>query len=415
MSAERPKGNLQRRVFAVFGGFTFALCLIYSGIGVLGAYVIEDQLLENLVESEARFIEQSFRESGKFPVPRLPEFTLYTSADEVPPEFRAALAGERRRTELFVDGQQHYHLRKLAPDTGAILSAEVGKLLTVSSQSDRLVWLLVAALACTTVLALWLAHRLVAATIKPVIRLAHEVESHLQNEQPVALSTANREDEIGFLASTLERNINDLQHARQREAEFTRDVSHELRTGLAIANNTLTLARNRNLSDRELQELRSILMSMNRTVSTLLALARAESFEHVTFNLRAVLEQRLLARPEISDGETFQLKLTLPDAVYVRGNPHLTGLLLDILVDNAIRHASQPTLQIYQTADALVFGNPVRDALDTETLFNAGTRRADSEGFGQGLYMASRILTAQNWKFSAHCDNQLFTVLIHPG
>ncbi|WP_226664656.1 sensor histidine kinase [Microbulbifer aggregans] len=412
MKTEHPQGNLQRRVFVVFGSFTLALCLIYSAIGVLVAYGIEDRLLENLVNNEADYIERSLQESGEFPPPRLPEFSLYTSASETPPEFLTALEGEKRKAELFVAGRQHYHLRQLAPEAGAILAADVGELLTVSRQSSHLIWLIVFALLCTTLLALWLAHRLVAATIRPVLELARELESQPENMQPVALSNSHRKDEIGFLARTLQRNINGLRQAQQREAEFTRDVSHELRTGLAIATNTLTLARGRNLERRETRELESILASMNTTIGTLLALARAESFEHTTFNLRSLLEERLLARPEISTGKSFRLKLALPEALAATGNAQLTALLLDILLDNVIRHAAQPTLHIYKTGNALVFENPTERLLDTATIFNRGTHRTDSQGLGQGLYLAGRILNAQDWQYRATCTSQLFTFSI---
>lgn len=414
MKPDNQRGKLQRRVFALFGGFTLTLCLLYSGIAILVAYVVEDQLLDNLVKNEARYIEQSFRESGRYPAPRLPEFTLYSPADQAPQEYRAALAGERRKSELFVAGEQHFHLRELAPGSGAILAAEVSKLLTVSTQSDRLAWLLISILCGTTALALWLAHRLAAATIRPVLHLAHEVDSQPAMDQATILSTANRADEIGFLARTLQNNIDDLRQARQREAEFTRDVSHELRTGLAIATNTLTLAQDRNLSGEESQQLRAIMATLNKTVDTLLALARAESLEHTTFNLRLLLEDRLLARPEISSDDRFQLKVTLPDSVPVDGNPQLARLLLDILLDNAIRHASEPALEIYQAEDALVFANPIRHQVDTASLFSSGARRAGSDGLGHGLYLANRILSTMQWNSFAHCNGSLFRVSVSP-
>ncbi|QKX17044.1 HAMP domain-containing sensor histidine kinase [Microbulbifer sp. YPW1] len=417
MQTERPKGRLKRKVLTLFGGFTLLICLIYSGIGIIAAYVIEDQLIDNLINNEVDYIERHFREHGELPSPRLPQFTLYPSPAETPQAFITALDGERRKAELFVAGHQHFHLRELTPDTGAILASEVGNLLTVSSQSGRLIWMLVATFLCTTALALCLAHRLITGTVRPILSLASEVESQAANTPPLKLTSSNRNDEIGFLARTLERNVRELQNARQREVEFTRDVSHEFRTNLAVASNTLTLSGNRGLKASEAHELSAILANMNRTVTTLLALARSESFERKMFDLRPLLENRLLARPEISIKESFEINLTLAESIHVTGNPHLTELLLDILLDNAIRHASQPKLNIYQDGDALVFENPVQTTFDTKPLFNAGIRGENSEGIGQGLYLASRILTAQEWHYSAHCENQAFSlsISVFPG
>ncbi|SDK51230.1 sensor histidine kinase [Microbulbifer yueqingensis] len=415
MKAEQPQGSLQRRVFTVFGSFTLVLCLVYTGIGILAAYVIEDQLLDNLISDEVRYIERQFHARGTLPAPRLPNFHLYPSSGDAPNTFQAALAGGRKSAELFVAGEQHYHLRRLQIGDRPILAADVGNLLTVTHQSGRLLWLLLAALLATTALALWLAHRLVARTIRPLLGLAREVQAGHNDLKPVALSATNNQDEIGFLARTLERSINELQQAQKREAEFTRDVSHELRTGLAIATNTLALSRERELQHSEKQELWSTLTAMERTVATLLALARAESIERCAFDLRPLLEKRLLARREIATGQGFQLDLALPERLPVSGNPRLTELLLDILLDNAIRHAAGPVLQIHTNGSGLSFVNPVEDSTNTEEIFLPGTRRPGSDGLGQGLYLASRILNAQGWGYGANCEKQLFSISIYPA
>ncbi|WP_299597192.1 HAMP domain-containing sensor histidine kinase [uncultured Microbulbifer sp.] len=376
------------------------------------AYVVEDQLIDNLIDDEIAYLEQYFKRYGELPPPRLPQFTLHTSPENTPKAFTSALAGDRRKAEYFASGNPHYHLRKLSPESGAILSAEVGDLITVTRQSERLIWMVLFAFVCTTAIALWLAHRLITATIRPVLSLAQEVEAQATGVPALALSTSTRNDEIGFLARTLERNVRELQHAREREAEFTRDVSHELRTNLAVVSNALTLSGDRGLGAAETRELRGILANMNRTVSTLLALARSESFELEAFDLRALLEDRLLARPEISMKDDFDLHLALPDKLSAFGNPSLTGILLDILLDNAMQHASQPRLSIYQVDDTLVLENAVRTTLPTEALFDAGTRGENSTGIGQGLYLAGRILAAQHWSHTVRCADHTFSIRI---
>lgn len=414
MQAETPRSNLQHKVFTLFGGFTLLLCVIYSGIGLLTAYVIEDQLLDNVINEEARYIEQSLREHGTLPIPRLPMFTLYSSPTETPQEFLTALTGDKRRAEYFVEGHQHFHLRKLSLDTNIVLAAEVGNLLTVSNQSVRMIWLPLAAFLLTTILSLWLAYWLVKTTIRPLLSLAREVELQATGQSPLQLSTSNRHDEIGFLARTLQRNVHELKQARKREAEFTHDVSHELRTNLAIATNTLALTREQGLGVEESRELGDILVTMNRTVSTLLALARSDSFKHSDFDLRPLVEERLLARPEIAKNQDFKLGVGMPNTLPVLGHPPLAALLLDIVFDNAIRHASQPVLEIHYDDGALIFENPVLMDFSTASLFNAGARGPNSEGFGQGLYLASRIFTALGWGFSADCQNGRFSLSIFP-
>ncbi|SHF70322.1 Signal transduction histidine kinase [Microbulbifer donghaiensis] len=412
----RINRSLQRRVFATFGAFTLLLCLLYSAICALVAYVIEDQVLDNLLADEVRYIELEFRASGELPAPRLPYIELYHDGKPAPQDLLAAIPDGKTSAEWFADGERHFHLRRLDLDanTSAVLAAEVSRLLTVSRQSGNLLWLLISALLATAVLALWTAFRLSSRTVRPVLLLAEEVENRQTHSAALSLTASSARDEIGFLARTLESALNQLGSALQRETEFTRDVSHELRTAITIAKNTLALSRGRALSAQETEQLYSALSEMENTITSLLALARAESTEQVSFGLRHLLEERLLARHHCIAEAQFRIDLQLPDSIHALGNRHLSALLVDNLLDNALRHASRTELRIYQDGDALVFENPVAEAPDTEAAFLPRHKGARSDGMGQGLFLAKRILNALDWDFSAHCSNGRFSCTIHP-
>lgn len=412
----RLRNSLRRRVFAAFGAFTLLLCLVYTGICALAAYVIEDQVLDNLLADEAGYIEQQYRTSGKMPQPRLPYIRLYSDSNPPPADIRAALPDGTSRAEWFGDDERHFHLRRLnlGEGTAAILAAEVGRLLTVSRQSGGLLWLIFAALLATSALALWTAYRISSRTIGPVIALAEEVKRRQRDKVPLSLAATGAKDEIGYLARTLETALNQLALALQRESNFTRDASHELRTAITIAKNTLALSLRRDLSQREKKELHSAVEEMENTVSALLALARAESIEREPLELRSLLEERILAQyPRVAEMQ-FRVHLDLEDKYRTLGNPHLAALLIDNLLNNAIRHASRPELRIYADKDTLVFENPVAETFDAETSFLPGQKGEQSDGLGQGLFLVRRILTALNWDFSVDCTGGLFRCAISP-
>ena len=412
----RISKSLQRRVFTTFGAFTLLLCLLYSAICALVAYVIEDQVLDNLLSDEVGYMEQEFKTSGELPPPRLPYIELYHDDNPAPADLLAAIPEGKTRAEWFADGERHFHLRRLNLDanTSALLAAEVSRLLTVSRQSGNLLWLLISALLTTALLALWTAFRLSSRTVRPALLLAEEVENRRPQGAVLSLTASSARDEIGFLARTLEGALNQLESALQRETEFTRDVSHELRTAITIAKNTLALSDRRELSAQETEQLYGVLAEMENTITSLLALARAESTEQVAFGLRHLLEERLLARHHCITKAQFHIHLQLPDSIRALGNRHLSALLIDNLLDNALRHASPAELRIYQDGDALVFENPVLEAPDTQAAFLPGHKGALSDGMGQGLFLAKRILNALDWDYSARCHNGLFSCTIHP-
>ena len=412
----RINNSLQRRVFATFGAFTLLLCLVYTAICVLVAYIIEDQVLDNLLADEADYIERQYRDSGEIPPPRLPYLQLYTDSNPAPPDIRAALPEGATRAEWFGDAERHFHLRrlKLDQDTAPILAAEVGRLLTVSHQSRGLLWLIFAALLATLALALWVAYRISSRTIKPVIDLAEEVKSRQVDDAPLSLVAADAKDEIGFLARTLETALNQLKLALQRESEFTRDASHELRTAITIAKNTLALSLRRELSQEEKKELHGTVAEMENTVSALLALARAESIERGPLELRSLLEERILAQHRRIAETPFQVQLDLAHKCHALGNRELVALLIDNLLSNAIRHASQPELHIYADGDILIFENPVANSFDTGISFLPGKKGEQSDGLGQGLFLVKRILTALKWDFTVSLSDGLFICAIIP-
>lgn len=408
--------SLRRRVLATFGTFTLLLCLIYTGICVLTAYIIEDQVLENLLTDEANYIKQRYHANGEILRSRLPYIQVYSNANPAPAEVLAALPEGASRAEWFSDAERHFHLRRLSLDenTSAILAAEVSHLLTVSRQSGSLLWLIFSALLATSVLALWSAYRISSRTVRPVIALAEEIKILEKGDAPISLAAGSAGDEIGFLARTLERSLNQLRLALQRESEFTRDASHELRTGITIIRNTLTLFRQRELSQVEEKELHGVVEEMENTVSALLALARAESIEREPLELRALLEERILTRHHRIADMQFQVQLDLKGKYHSLGNNHLATLLIDNLIDNAIRHASRPELRIYEHDAALVFENPTAESFDADISFLPGKKGKQSNGLGQGLFLVKRISGALNWTCKVDCSNGLFRCAVFP-
>lgn len=436
------KNSIQRRVFLTFAGFTLLLSVLYWGISILTAYVVEDKILEKILLQETQHLERMVIEKGiDAAKPRLDYIKLYHSIDQAPLAIQKALEEESGVTEIFVNKQTHYHIQHviLNDKHQVLVVAEVGKLLTVANVSKSIIIMFFAIFLITLAIAIWFAYRLALRTTRPITTLALQVEQqHLARVDPSTsvskaisdtvkdgiaplpgafkLSGSEQEDELGFLASTLQNTLRELDESIKRERDFNRDISHELRTPLTVLNNTLALASQRSLSVSDLKQLNDSTESMNQLVTTLLALARAETIKREPINLCAVLEQSVINLQHKMIEPPFEVTLDIPQYFSIKSNQQLVILLVNNLVENAIAHATdnQLIIRYLETTDGtseLVFENKIAQPLQ-DNITHAQIKSESSQGIGQGLYLVSRISEALNWTFKIDFEFDTFQFIL---
>lgn len=190
---------------------------------------------------------------------------------------------------------------------------------------------------------------------KPLEKLGFELSSrggsHLH-----PLSVPELPQELQPLANTLNELMQRLRSALEAERNFTTNSAHELRTPLAAASAQLHVLENTSLNDGQRQTLftvRQMLQRLQTLSEKLLQLARAESgiaWKTGDVDLGELLE---LLRRDLQWRTTSPLELKLPkSAVIVQGDVDALGIVLNNLLENAIKYASQ--------------GNPIRVEMRTE-------------------------------------------------
>lgn len=384
--------SIRHGLFAALAGFTVLICLCYTGLALVISYVTEDMLVDRLLAREAAGMAAHFRERGEIRPPASDFIRAYRSAETLPAVVREQLAAGRERAEISTDTGQHYHLRTLnLPTQKVYLLADVKPLLVVSKLFQEVGGFLTAVALGLIALALLLAYSLARRLVSPLLVLADEVRSQMP-----AFSVAQRRDEIGYLAQKLEATIGELQASLRREHAFTRDVSHELRTPLTVMNNTL--AASHPLNAQDLAQLQAGLAEIGNTVDVLFALARAEHIAPEAIELRGCIEESLLRLMT----EDVALTLDLPERLPVLGNRHLTTLLLNNCLGNALFHGG-PASQL-----ALSFADGVL------SIRNTVNQAATTQGFQHGQNLLQRIATAMRWQISFHAGQTAYRVDIVP-
>jgi len=399
----KNNSSIKASLFWVMGGLTLGICLFFSAVSMLVIYMVEDEVLDRLLTQEAKYLQQT----GLLQ-PRVDYMQLYFSSQQLPEFVQQALIEIPEQTEFFTPDQSHYHLKHVyVQDKHAYLLAEVGQLLAVTNMSRSIFFSLGSLLLLASLLAMLLAYVLSRRTSLPILQLAEQVQKMDEGRHEVRLQACEWQNELGYLARTLQKNIQQLQASLTRESHFTRDVSHELRTPLTIINNALALAEKQGDNPRYLLEVKQQTHMMGQIVESLLALARAESISNQPLDLNIQLEQSLLQLYSRMTESQFEVKLDLPATCKVQANSHLLHLLVMNVVENAMRYASRPELLI-EAGDGFIRFSNCQDLPRSQNVTEPGIKAPHSQGLGQGLYLVERISLAMGWHMQVNNKPGLF-------
>ncbi|AII53740.1 sensor histidine kinase [Hymenobacter sp. APR13] len=192
-----------------------------------------------------------------------------------------------------------------------------------------------------------IARLLAGRSISPIAAITATTNRITQSNLAERIALPPRPDELHTLASAINQLLERMEKAVVREKQFTADASHELRTPLAVLKGTLEVLVRKPRSAAEYVE--NITLSvqeidrLTHLVDQLLLLARFDSapqVEHrqelpvlssvhdVLHRRRAALEARRI-RVDVQDADT-------PP---IHSDPYLVDLILDNLLDNAVKYS----------------------------------------------------------------------------
>lgn len=182
--------------------------------------------------------------------------------------------------------------------------------------------------------------------LQPLLRLAHQVRLI----DAASLST-RMDDEMPLELRPIRDRVNELlsrlQNAFERERRFTSDAAHELRTPIAELWAVAEIGQGRATdaaSVREsFQDALSIARQMDGLVTTLLALARAESgtpkVATAPIDLNAIVRQTWGPLAPRALARQLDVAWEMPAALAAHGDQELLMLVIRNLLHNAVDHS----------------------------------------------------------------------------
>ncbi|MDN4504039.1 HAMP domain-containing sensor histidine kinase [Alteromonadaceae bacterium BrNp21-10] len=392
------KHRLRRHTILLFVGFTLFISALFTAVSFLIAYSVEDELINNLLIQEIAYLQQP-DDSKK--TPRFDYFSVHQQISTMPTSVVNELQKRPNAREIFTDDQFHYHIYPfLMDDKAYYLLAEVSSLLTVSRYSGHISRLMLYIGLFAIALAGWAAFKIANYSSQPLVKLTNELTQYANTTEQIKLAASNDDNEIGYLANTIEHSMNALASALCRESEFTHDVSHELRTPMTVLKNMLQLAEHRGWQQGDIAQMQQQLQLMQQLVDVLLILARQQSIPRQQMAILPLVEEALLEQHYLLASSGVQANINLPESLEVNGNSQLIRLLFKILLENAVQHGAQGTVSISQQAAHILIENP------------HGVDNIKSNGIG--LNLADKVARSMGWSIECCPTSSHFTIVICP-
>ncbi|MCV6590988.1 MAG: HAMP domain-containing histidine kinase [Marinobacterium sp.] len=245
----------------------------------------------------------------------------------------------------------------------------------------------------TTLITGLLAWRMTRRLVEPVLHLKQQIDQVTDTRQPIPV--IDRDDEIGELSLAFQQMLERLQGFVEREKDFTRFASHELRSPVTVMQGNLELLEallpETPMSGRVMTRMNTATRRMNLIIDSFLWLGREQGSQpqqRTLINL-LMLEEMILELKQgyaESDWQRFEIHTT---PLQVELHAAMFSLLLENLCRNALRH-SQGSIRVVINPQGLYVENPLP----------SGNHRKSGDSTGIGLQIVERICQHNSWQLS---------------
>ncbi len=249
--------------------------------------------------------------------------------------------------------------------------------------------------------AAWLATRREWRPVRALARVVNRWDGEQMDPESLHLEqlSPRTDADVASLARGLHGFATRIAGYNQRERNFTRDASHELRSPLTVIKMSVDmLGEEEGMSefgDRSVRRIKRATREMEILVEALLILAREADVgtDHERFVVNDVLRQEMTSARELLAGRPIELQLEEPARFALESSPQAFSVLCWQLIRNACQQTEQGRIVIVVMPGAISVSNHT----DPDRVNGAPepVRSADRHGFE--LAIAQRISDRFGW------------------
>jgi len=357
-------------------------------------YVIEDQVFINQIKVEQAAFESLIAKGDYQKIkswrPANTNIRSIETLDDLPvslpDKVLKRIKAEVGVHEYFDDNRAMFIAKLVSKSSGSdyYLVYDVKDLLVVRDSKRVLLALIISLSLIITIVSIMLAHRLTRSTLAPVSRLSQALQRDDLDHVVIDLASEFSEDEIGVLAHELAQSLERVRDSSQREYEFNRGVSHELRSPIQVAQSATELLqlyadKNDTKIGKPISRLTRAIGEMNEIAEAFLWLTSERALEQNEMCSLDTLHEILTDVQSVFS--THEIVITTKvsgEALYPMPSAALSVVLRN-LVRNAVIHGEHSEIFVDARANKITISNSIREDAD------------DAKGFGIGLSIVKRI------------------------
>ena len=252
---------------------------------------------------------------------------------------------------------------------------------------------------------------------EPLHRLADATQQVAGGDFSVyvpTIHTADRLDYLYVMILDFNKMVEELGSVETLKTDFVSNVSHEMKTPIAVIKNYAELLQMKNASDGEKAEyarnIEEAAGHLSALISNILKLNKLENQridpEIESYDLCGQLEECILQYEELWDEKELELEVDMEEKAVIQADPSLMELVWNNLLSNAIKFTEQGgKVTVRQATEAEYVEVSVSDTgcgMSKESIrhifdkFYQGDTSHSKEGNGLGLALVKRILVLMN-------------------
>jgi signal transduction histidine kinase len=408
--------SLRSRIIIAFCLFGALLGGVYATAVYISLDLIDDHLINSRLTEEVEHTISHLQRYSDLPRSTSPYITVYIGKESMPLYVLDMVDGLNKGLHEVYSDEEEYHIavQKLPNQKKLLyLLYEVSALEFTEKRKLNIGLVLVAGVVLIIALGLWIGWLTSRKVIAPVSHLAEQVNESGPGNLPTNLSKHFYNDEVGVLAKALEQAMQRVEAFVEREQQFSRDASHELRTPVTVIKGAMELLEKKFSNSeksvfRPLKRIERSVTNMENILETLLWLSREE----------AVIDQgepfavASIARETIEQNRYLIANKPIEIELVTEGEPQLTipaplfQIALTNLIRNAIQHTACGKISV-SVKDDHVMVSDTGTGIETGQLklvTQPRVRGCGSKGFGLGLSIVKRLCDRFGWDFDIESE-----------
>lgn len=268
-------------------------------------------------------------------------------------------------------------------------------------------------------------------SIRPVNSIIETSSQITQDNLQMRIPLPTNKDELYMLSQNINNLLDRIEHAIEREKQFTSDASHELRTPLAVIKGTMEVLIRKPRNQQEYEDKINFCISevdrLNHMVDQLLLLARFENQKQNIKNdsvyLNAILLDILARYSEKIKNKKLNITTNFSKDYSINSDNYLVTIIISNLVSNAIKYTNSEgeiSLLLFDSGNSIQFtiiDNGIGIATsDVAKVFQSFYRSDSSihttiKGTGLGLSIVKRFCDLLKIEITIESELQVGTII----